>query len=134
MGLFRISDLGFRVYNGYMNFAPVYIAYRAIERAFDFCHHWYMDGSLWFLHNFINFLEERDRTFAVRITLKHFFQPLYKDYSIIGRILGVIFRSLRVLIGGIFYLISGVIFLAVYLFWVLLPPILLIYGSSIFFR
>ncbi|HEY4526047.1 MAG TPA: hypothetical protein VJL32_03050 [Candidatus Paceibacterota bacterium] len=117
-----------------MNFAPVYVIYRAIERVFDFCHHWYVDGSVWFVHNFINFLEERDRTFAVRVTLKYFFQPLYKDYSIIGRILGVIFRSLRILIGVAFYLLSGILFLAVYLAWTLSPIILLIYASSIFFR
>ncbi|MFH0891120.1 MAG: hypothetical protein V1856_03750 [Candidatus Liptonbacteria bacterium] len=116
-----------------MNFAPVYLAYRAIERVFDFCHHWYVDGSAWFIHGFINFLEASDRSFAVKETLRHFFQPLYKDYTVIGRILGIILRSIRVLLGMSFYTLAGTVFLAAYFLWLIFPPILLIYGSSIFF-
>lgn len=115
-------------------FAPVYIIYRALERILDFCHHWYVDGSKYFLNGFMNYLEERDKSFALRVTVKHFFEPLYKDYTVIGRILGVIFRSIRVALALGFYAISGIIFLAAYLAWVATPLFLLIYASSFFVR
>ena len=49
-------------------------------------------------------LTAADQSFAVAITLRHFFEPLYKDYSIVGRVLGIVFRSARVVIGGVCYL------------------------------
>lgn len=110
-----------------MNFALVYIVNRLVYRIKDFFHHWYVHASRTLGHAFISFLERLDRTFAVRITLGHFFEPLYKDYSIVGRILGVIFRSARVLIGGIVYLFFGIIFLGVYLAWLLIPPGIIFY-------
>lgn len=91
-------------------------------RVLDFFHHWYVDGSRVLVHKFVSILEEVDKSMAIRLTLKYFFQPLYKDYTIVGRILGVVFRSGRILIGSVFYLFIGVVFLAIYLIWLLIPP------------
>ncbi len=79
------------------------------------------------IHVFISFLERLDRTLAVKVTMRHFFEPLYKDYTILGRILGVIFRSGRVVVGGMVYLFFGIIFLAICLIWLLIPPALTIF-------
>ena len=68
-----------------------------------------------------------DRSFAIAITLRHFFEPLYKDYSIIGRILGVVFRSVRVVIGGAVYLLLALGFAALYLLWLAIPGIIIFY-------
>ena len=108
-----------------MNFALVYIASRLFYRLFDFFHHWYVPGSKRLAHFFISFLERLDRTLAIKITLKHFFDPLYKDYTVIGRIMGIIFRSLRVFAGAIVYSVFGVIFLALYLGWTVILPALI---------
>lgn len=110
-----------------MNFSLVYLGNRFFYRLFDFFHHWYIDGSKVFFHHFISFLERLDRRFAVKVTLRYFFQPLYKDYSIVGRILGVIFRSGRIIIGTVAYLFIAVIFLAIYLLWLLAPVIIIFY-------
>lgn len=112
-----------------MNFALVYLIHRALYRLGDFFHHWYWDGSRHFANQFILFLENLDRTFAVRITLRFLFQPLYKDYSPVGRIMGFIFRSLRVVIGTVLYVFFAAIFFAIYLAWLLAPPVIIFYAA-----
>ncbi len=115
-----------------MDFALVYLVGRFFFRLTDFFHHWYVDASRRFAYAFTALLEYLDRTFAVKITLKHFFQPLYKDYSVIGRVLGVIFRSVRIIIGVGVYLFWAAIFAAAYLVWILVLPILIFYAFRSF--
>lgn len=104
-----------------MNFSLVYIFSHLFFRVKDFFHHWYVDASRYFFHGFISFLENLDRTLAFRMTLRHIFEPLYKDYTIMGRILGPIFRFGRVIIGLVVYAVVGAAFLIFYLAWLLLP-------------
>jgi hypothetical protein len=111
-----------------MDFAPVYLVERLLYRIKDFFKHWYVDGSRWWGHKFLNILRGIDQTLALKITLIHFFEPLYRDYSVIGRILGVIFRTGRILIGAVVYLVIAIIFLVIYLAWLFLPVLLIING------
>src|SRR3989338_6587640 len=111
-----------------MNFSIVYITHRALYRLGDFFHHWYVSGSRYFFHIFISRLEELDKGFAFKVTVKHFFEPLYKDYSILGRILGILFRSGRIVVGGVVYAIMAVVFVVVYLLWISIPIGLIIYA------
>ncbi|OGY98781.1 MAG: hypothetical protein A2855_00670 [Candidatus Liptonbacteria bacterium RIFCSPHIGHO2_01_FULL_57_28] len=104
-----------------MSFAPLYLLNRLFFRISDFFHHWYIDGSRAILHRCTSVFESLDQTFALRITLRYFWKPLYGDYSIVGRIFGVIFRSGRILIGSVIYLALGAIMLAFYLLWLILP-------------
>jgi hypothetical protein len=110
------------------DFAVGYLFHRSLYRIFDFFRHWYVGGSRIIAHTFISTLEDIDRSLAVKITLEHFFEPLYKDYSIIGRILGIVFRLCRVAIGGVVYLILAVCFAAAYVVWILIPPALLFFS------
>ena len=110
-----------------MDFAPVYLVQRLLYRAVDFFHHWYVDGSRAIAHKFINTLETADQSFAVKITLRHFFEPLYGDYSPVGRVVGTIFRTGRVIIGGVFYLLITIFFALVYLVWIFIPAVILLY-------
>ena len=109
-----------------MDFAFVYIIQRFFYRFFDFFHHWYVDGSRFIAHAFLSALMEMDKTFAVGITLRHFFEPLYKDYSIIGRILGIVLRSGRIVVGGAVYLVASIICFFFYLVWISIPAVLVI--------
>ncbi len=113
-----------------MNFSLTYLIGRFFYRISDFFHHWYVDGSKLFFHKFFSFLESLDQTIAIRITLKYFFQPLYKDYTAIGRILGVIFRTGRVLIGAAIYFAISAFFLALYILWLSAPIVLIYYVFS----
>ena len=113
-----------------MDFSPVYLIQRFIYRFLDFFHHWYIDGSREIAHRFIATLESADRSLALKITIRYFFQPLYKDFSIIGRILGIIFRSGRILIGVVVYAVVAAAFLLFYLAWIALPAIIIFYTIS----
>ena len=70
----------------------------------------------------VELIKNLDKNFAVALNLKLITKPLYKDYSIVGRIIGPIFRFFRVLIGGIIYLVIALIFLLIILVWILILP------------
>jgi len=113
-----------------MDFALVYVVQRFFYRFFNFFHHWYVDGSRAFWHRFVSTLLDVDQTVALRITLRYFTQPLYKDYTIIGRILGVIFRSGRIFLGLIFYAFIVAGFLIAYLAWLAVPLVIIFYVAT----
>lgn len=108
-----------------MNFALGYLLYRFLFRLTDFFHHWYVDGSKIFFGRLINVLEAADRFFAVGVNLRHFFQPLFSDYSIIGRFLGVIFRAIRIVLGLLVYGFIISIFLVAYSAWASVPVLVM---------
>ncbi len=108
-----------------MDFAPAYLVQRFFYRLTDFFHHWYVDGSRRIGHRFITTLEGADRSFAVKVTLRYFFRPLYGDYTIIGRILGIIFRTCRILIGGVVYAVIALLFLLFYVIWLATPAVII---------
>ena len=108
-----------------MSYAPAYLLHRFFFRIIGFFHHWYIDASRWFLHGLNGIFMNLEQSFALCVTFRHFFEPLYKDYSIVGRILGVIFRSGRIVIGLLVYGIVTVLFMAVYIAWLSLPLLLL---------
>jgi len=99
-----------------------YLFTRFIYRILEFFKHWYFNSFKIYSHFFISFLERLDRTFAFKITLRNIFQPLYSDRSFIGYVLGFIFRALRIIIGGIIYLIIILLALLIYISWLLVPP------------
>jgi hypothetical protein len=112
-----------------MDFAPVYLLERFFYRFLDFFHHWYVDGSRYLGHKFLNLLLDMDKTLAIQITMRHFFEPLYRDYSVIGRILGVIFRTGRVIVGAVFYLFITILFFFVYIIWIAAPIVPILYAA-----
>ena len=112
-----------------MDFSLVYLAQRLLYRFLDFFHHWYVDGSRAIARHFMETMRSVDQSLAVAITLRHFFEPLYKDYSIVGRIMGIIFRTARVLIGGIFYIFLALLFAIAYVIWIAIPAVILYYAA-----
>ena len=113
-----------------MNFALVYAAHRFVFRVVSFFHHWYVDGSRFFIHRFVSALAHFDETFAVRLTLAHFFEPLYKDYSIPGRAFGIVFRTGRVIIGALLYIAISAFFFVLYVAWLSVPLAILFFVAD----
>lgn len=113
-----------------MDFALVYLVQRFFYRIFDFFHHWYVDGSREFGHRLISTLAAADQTIAFKITLRHFFEPLYKDYSVVGRVLGVVFRTGRIILGGAFYIFLLTCFAVAYILWIGVPLIIIFYAAT----
>ena len=103
------------------NFSLIYIVQQFFLRIYDFFYHWYVEGVRFLWGRFRLISGSMERSFAIRVTFRHLFEPLYKDYSIIGHILGPIFRTGRVLIGGFFYLLIVGVFLIITAAWVAIP-------------
>lgn len=111
-----------------MDFAPVYIISRLGVRFYLFFYHWYVDGTRAFARAGANIFLGLEQGFALRLTIVHFFQPLYQDYSVIGRIIGPIFRILRLALGSLFYILAFVLIITAYAVWIFLLPALVWYG------
>lgn len=112
-----------------MIFAPVYLIQRFFYRLIDFFHHWYVDGSRVIGHRFMEALARTDRSLAIKVTFRHFSEPLYRDYTVIGRVLGVIFRTGRIAIGLVIYAAIAALFLLFYLAWLAAPIVILLYAA-----
>ncbi len=108
--------------------ALLYLSGRLVFRVGDFFHHWYVDGTKRFAHATISFFAQLDRTLALRMTAWHFSEPLYGDYTVIGHIMGFLFRFFRVLVGLAVYACVSVIVVLAAIVWLFLPPILFFYA------
>ena len=64
-----------------------------------------------------------DRSLALRVTLHHMFEPLYQDRSVVGYVLGFMFRSIRVIIAFLIYWAIAFIFVIAYIIWAPVPRI-----------
>lgn len=98
-----------------------YLVTRFFYRIWQFLVHWYGHGFLLFWDKMLSLFESIDQTIALKITLRYFFEPLYRDYTTVGRILGIIFRSGRVIVGVVAYGALGIFAAALYIIWALLP-------------
>ncbi len=109
-------------------FAIGYLVGRFLYRIFAFVRNWYLGGFLVIGRHTLALLESLDQTFAFKLTLRHFFQPLYQDHTVLGHTLGLFFRTSRLVGGGIIYFF--VIFLAVVLYcaWAAAPIIIVYRG------
>ena len=112
-------------YNKSMHFALSYLAHRFLYRIVEFLRHWYVKSVRIYSDFVLNVLGRIDYYLAWKITLKYLFQPLYKDYSLIGYILGFLFRSGRLITASIIYGVLFFIAVGLYLFWLLIPIILI---------
>jgi len=116
-----------------MVYAFTFLFERLIYRIIAFFRDWYVRGSRRYWHGVIAFVEALDRRFALLVTLKHLFTPLYGDYSVIGYVLGFFFRFLRALVASACYACVFALALAAYAAWVALPLILLaVFISGLF--
>ncbi len=84
---------------------------------------WYVRSSKAFWNKEILFIKGIERDIGVLINLKLVFQPIFGDYSYMGRVIGPIFRLGRVFVGLFIVLVSIIIVLVIYLIWILLPPV-----------
>jgi len=103
----------------------IYLLNRLIFRIKEFLRHWYIKSFFIYIHFVISQLEKIDHFLAFKITLRHLFQPLYQDNSIIGYILGFIFRSSRLLIGAIAYLVIFAVAALFYISWLSILPLII---------
>lgn len=99
----------------------IYLFNRLSHRFLEFFQHWYLNSFRVYGHFVISVLEKLDRRFALKITLRHLFIPLYQDRSLIGYVLGFFFRFGRLILGSFVYLILLAIAAFFYFVWLAIP-------------
>ena len=102
--------------------AFVYLGERFLYRIVEFLRHWYIKSGKIYSNFVLDKLSQIDEVFALKITWRHLFEPLFNDYSIIGHVLGFIFRALRLIIASAVYLLVFAFAISGYLIWLLIPP------------
>lgn len=105
-----------------------YLVGRALYRVRLFLSDWYFGSFRLISRGTIDFLERLDRTWALWITFRNIFQPLYQDHTFTGRILGFFFRVIRIAIGLTLYAFVVLIALIAYLIIVVMPVYILYLG------
>lgn len=99
----------------------VYLSEIFLKRISEFLRHWYRDGFLFFLRKTVNILEQLDKFFALKISWRYLFQPLYQERNFIGYFLGFIFRGARIIIAALFYLLIILVGFCLFLIWAMVP-------------
>jgi len=98
-----------------------YLIYRFFTAVYQFFYDWYVGGFYAFWRRIYVIFKSWDRFIAFRPTLRHWFQPLYQDYTVLGYILGFIFRTGRIIVGGSGTLVIFGASAVVYFIWAAIP-------------
>jgi len=105
-----------------------YLLGRALYRIHLFLSDWYLGSFRLVSKKMVDVLESLDRRWAVAITFRNIFQPLYQDHTFTGRILGFIFRTIRIAIGSCLYIVVIAIAIIVYALIAIAPLYILYLG------
>lgn len=74
----------------------------------------------------IKFIKAMDGDFGVMANVYNWTSPLYGDYSYIGRAVGPLFRTFRILAGLMFYAAIFILSIGMYILWFVLPLLVVI--------
>lgn len=85
---------------------------------------WYYEVPRWFLKISNRVFTFLDRKFAVVLMLRLWFTPLFGDPNVVGRVIGFIFRSIRIITGSILIFLSELALLFYFLLWLATPFLL----------
>ncbi len=91
------------------------------RRLTDFMRRWYIEATIRIWAALFDQLQQIDRIFAIRINAKLWLEPLYGDYTPVGRIIGPIFRTFRILLGLSMYGILTALTFIIWVIWLLVP-------------
>ena len=105
---------------------PVSLPQRIAKGIFDFFYFWYVTSSGDFWRREIVFIRQVERDIGIMINLKLITQPIFGDYTAMGKVIGPVFRLGRVLFGCAVVAFSALTIVALYIFWLLLPIVALL--------
>lgn len=86
---------------------------------------WYIESLFFFARTWKNIILYFEEDLAVGLMWRLLFVPLFHDSSIIGRILSVVFRFSRILIGLFAFALASFSIVSLALFWLLLPVLVI---------
>lgn len=86
-----------------------------------FAYEWYIEDSRAFWNGFVGFLKFTDRDFGLIANIYNWLSPLYGDYSLIGKFIGPILRTLRILFFSLVYAVFFIVAVILYFLWLAAP-------------
>ncbi len=87
---------------------------------------WYGVQSQFFWGKVFEFFASLDQTFGIVVNARLILQPLYGDYSPIGRIIGPVFRLGRIVFGAMTYVVLFGVAAGVWLAWLAVPVLFIL--------
>lgn len=95
---------------------------KEIQGFMGFFKFWYIAGPVWFWRQNWQMIGNFESVFATRAMLQHISEPIFQDYTRAGRVIGVVVRILRTILGLIFYVVVMAIFTIAAAIWLIAPP------------
>lgn len=86
-----------------------------------FFKHWYLDGFFAVTRFVAGTLSALEKNMALKVNLYFFFEPLYQERNIYGYVIGFLYRSLKLLFGGVLYAVIVLGGVVAYLLWAAIP-------------
>lgn len=83
---------------------------------------WYVDAPEHFPYLFKNITLIWEDLFAIRLMTRYLFVPMFHDVTVWGRILSIIFRSGRIVVGVISLALVDIFLLIFFGLWFIFPP------------
>lgn len=86
---------------------------------------WYSRGLLNLILSVKNFLANKQKALALLVWLKNIFKPMYGQYDLAGKLISFFMRLIQIIFRSIFMLLWTILALAVIVFWILLPALVI---------
>ena len=98
---------------------------KCLLRSFlGFFYDWYFVFPRIFWKKVFRFFKDLDRSLALKSMVRHWFSPLYQDYTLPGYFIGVFIRTGWIISDVFFYTIFFALALLFFLVWLLFLPYL----------
>jgi len=95
--------------------------------------HWYFvfvpQYLVSILFRYIGYIDDK---LAITVMASYIFVPLFNDKTVLGYVLGFVFRLIRIIFGGFILLVFIISAFLILVFWVIAPALFLYYGFSYF--
>jgi len=99
-----------------------------LDDLIEFLDFWFYHFPKRIVRHFFDQIYLWDKTLKVKANLRNITKPLYGDYTIIGYVIALPYRLIRIFFGFLIYFFIFLFYLAFLLFWLAGPILLLIYG------
>lgn len=86
---------------------------------------WYTSGLIRMIVTLRVFLINREKSLALFVWAKNIFRPMFGQYDFQGRIISFFMRLFQIIVRGVAMLFWSILSLFFFLFWVLLPPLII---------
>jgi len=93
----------------------------------QFIRWWYAKMSIWHLKMLGRISVFLDDNLSITLLLRNFFLPWHRDFSFIGYVFGILIKVLYLPIAIGIYIFFCIIYIALILVWLLLPPVTLLF-------